>query len=423
VMAQSIQLSSATVFSDHRACVQASSSPCTAITAQSGLSSTSGSTPGSYVTVHGYLLNSSNGSPTVMATLVSVADAPTGNGYAAAYKVEGTVTAVSGSQINIGALTVNLGSSNCRAQGASTSCAGAFTVGTVASVFSATAPTAPVQSFNADTAIVRGSGLGGVALGTVVELEGAATQVSSSPAGFNLRGVQVDASALPTGTSLPVAGDVVRITGSTTASGISATNLQILRAARTASFNFEADVSQVASGSSANTYQITLLGQSITVNSNTWLADFSSSNWTQILASRSLFTLSTFQAYLAASSSQHLVVHTAADASGQLTALSLVIVPPSSQVGIDGTVDASPAPSTSSQTGTPSLLSVHGVAVNADPAATVYVGRAGSSLAAGDRVLAWGQLSNGALTVNATQSPSNVLVDYGAPSTPSWMGH
>jgi hypothetical protein len=72
--------------------------------------------------------------------------------------------------------------------------------------------------------------------------------------------------------------------------------------------------------------------------------------------------------YLSASLSQHVIVKTESDASGNLTAQSLTFVPASSVVAVAGIVDATPAVSNSTVTGTPSTFSVHGIAVSADPA-------------------------------------------------------
>ena len=419
VMGQSVQLSSTTVFSDHRACVFATTNPCDAVDGVSDLGVTTGSgasaTAGSYVVVDGYLFNSGS-SVNVIASLVAVFDAPSVNAGAAAFKAEGSVSAVSGSTITIGGLSVNLASAKCYASGASTACASAFSVGQVVSAFASASPSLPATSLTASAALLRDR-LPVTAAGAVIELQGGVSAVSSSsPASFTLRGISIDASALPAGTSLPVVGDIVRVLGTVSASGtsVAATSVQILRAAASASYAFQGDVGSVAAGSASNTYTLTLLGQTITVNSQTQLADFSMKNWFGGHSSSNPFNISTFQTYLAASSSQHLIVRTAADANGNLQALSVTIVRASTASGVAGIVDASPAPVNSTVTGTPSTFSIHGVPISADPRAIQLQHRL-SAISAGDEVLAVGSYASGALSVGASRGFGNFVLDSGPP--------
>jgi hypothetical protein len=419
-MGQTVQLSGTTLFSDHRACVFATTSPCTAVAGASDLSVTTGSgasaTPGSYVVVDGYLFNNGSGAVNVIASLVAVFDAPGTNAGPAAFKVEGSVSTASGSTIGIGGLSINLANANCFASGASTPCAGAFSVGQVVSAISATAPSLPATSFNASAALLRNR-LPVTSAGSTVELQGGVSAVSSSPASFTLRGITIDASALPAGTSLPVVGDIVRVLGTVSASGtsVTATSVQILHAAASASYAFKGDASNVAPGSASNTYTLSVLGQTITVNSQTRLADFSVDDWSDEHSSSSNpFNINTFQTYLAASSSKHVLVRTAADASGNLQALSVAIVRASSVSGVAGVVDASPAPVNSTATGTPSTFSIHGVMVSADPNA-IQFDRHLSSISAGDEVLAVGSFAAGTLTVGATLGHGNFVFDDGPP--------
>ncbi|HEY4083668.1 MAG TPA: DUF5666 domain-containing protein [Burkholderiaceae bacterium] len=418
VMGQSVQLSGTTVFSDHRACVFAATNPCDAVDGVSDLGVTAGSgasaTPGSYVVVDGYLFNSGS-AVNVVASLVAVFDAPSTNAGMAAFKAEGSVSAVSGSTVTIGALSVNLASAKCYASGASTACASAFSVGQVVSAFASASPSLPAASFSASAALLRDR-LPVTTAGAVIELQGGVSAVSSSPASFTLRGISIDATALPAGTALPVVGDIVRVLGTVSTSGtsVAATSLQILRAAASASYAFQGDVSSVAAGSASNTYTLTLLGQTITVNSQTRFADFSIRNWFGDRSSSKPFNISTFQTYLAASSSQHLIVRTAADASGNLQALSVTIVRASAVSGVAGVVDASPAPVNSTVTGTPSTFSIHGMAVSADPHA-IQLQRRVSAISVGDEVLAVGTYANGALSVSASRSFGNFVLDSGPP--------
>lgn len=428
VMGQTVQLSASTNFSDHRACLKAAT-PCAAITGQSGLSVTTGSgasaVAGSYVTVHGYLFSSGTGSANVVATLVSVRD-PLPASDPVAFKAEGVVTATASSAITIGGLSVDLTAAKCFAKGGKVDCASAFSAGQVVSAIGATAPALPATSFTAGAARLRGKLVVETA-GATVEVEGRVSSVKPSPASFVVRGVTIDASAL---SSLPAAGDIVEVKGTVASDGttVIASSVKVLHAALAVTYGFEGDVAGVAAGSSANTYVVTVLGQSITVDSNTRLADRTRGEGTD--PATNPFNIATFQSYLAASSSQHVLVRTQADASGNLSALSLVILPPSTVASVGGKVDASPAPVNGSA-GSPTTFAVHGVSVSADPASVLKAlplhdghGFGGTStpttasIAAGDFVLARGSYSGGVLTVAAPTSGTgltrtNVVIDFG----------
>ena len=419
VMGQTIQVSSTTVFSDHRACVSASTSPCTAISGLTGLSTTSGSgasaTPGTYVSVDGYLFNSGSGNVNVVASLVAVFDAPTSQNYVAAFKAEGPISALGTGTLSIGGLTVNLGSATCYAAGAQASCTTAFALGQVVSAIAATSPSLPATTLTAQDVLLRDH-LPVTTAGASVELEGAVSAVNGTS--FTVRGVSIDGSALPAGTSLPVVGDIVRIDGTVASSGtsVTATTLQILRAAKNASYAFEADLGSVVAGMAANTYTITLMGQAITVNAQTVLMDIASHNWFTSQQASAAFNIGNFQTYLDASASQHLIVRTAADASGNLQALSVTIVKASSVDGVGGIVDASPAPVNSTTTGTPSTFSIHGVPVSVDPNSFLsFWHNSMSTVSAGDQVIAVGSYANGTLTVTAPASRNNFAIDNGVP--------
>jgi hypothetical protein len=427
VMGQTVQLSATTNFSDHRACLTAAS-PCTPVTGQADLAVTSGGAAGSYVTVHGFLFNSgTGGGANVVASLVSVGDVPTAP-TSVAYKVEGAVASVSASGITIGGLTLDLSAAQCVVAKAATPCAAAFSTGQVVSAVSATAPSLPATTFTPTTARLR-SALVVQAPGSAIELEGKVSSVTTSPAAFVLRGISVDASALTSG-SLPAVGDVVEVLGSIASDGKSVTGstVKVLHTARSATFGFEGDATSVVAGSSANTWVLSLLGQAITVTSTTRLADRSPhGSMGQGASTSNPFNISTFQTYLAASASQHLVVRTQADGNGNLSALSVTLVPASSVASVGGTVDATPAP----VNGTPVTFSLHGLAVSADPSALVGSkaehdehGFGGMSIApqavsvkAGDLVLVRGTYAAGTLTVAAgSGSPTkrtNVVIDFG----------
>jgi hypothetical protein len=431
VMGQTVQLTAATNFVDHRACLTGTTSPCSAITGQSALSNTTGSggtaVAGSYVTVHGYLFDSgtSSGGANIVATLVSIGDAPT-TASGANYKAEGVVTAVAGSTLTIGGLSVDLSAATCYAAGTMTPCASGFSTGQVVAVIAATGPSLPATSLAGTLARLH-SKLAVETVGASVEVEGKVSAVTTSPASFVLRGVTVDATALPPATALPAVGDEVRVLGTLASGGttITASALTVLHVARSASYGFEGDAAGVTAGSTADTYVLTLLGQSIAVNAGTRLADRSVRGNGRGDSPSNPFNITTFQAYLAASASQHLLVRSAADASGNLNALSVTIVPASSAAAIGGTVDVAPAPVNSTTSGTPSTFSVHGLTVSADPAAIVKLrtvrNATPTTVAAGDFVLVRGTYASGTLSVAAPSgavSPfaNNVVIDLGAPT-------
>jgi len=427
VMGQVVSLDSATLFSDHRACVNASTNACTPITDASGLTLTStgsgGTTAGSYVSIDGYLFGGSSGSANVVATLVSVHDVPTGTG-GAFYKVEGLVTAVTSTagstSLTIGNLQINLSGATCYAGiGKSTACAGAFATGDVVSVFATTAPTLPATTLNATFALKR-SRLPVQTAGATVEFDGAVSSFTaasgSTAASFVVRGVDVDTSGLAAGTSLPAVGDLVSVVGTLSSDGLSvaATSIRILHAARSVSYAFCGDETAIAAGSTADTYTLTVLGVPVVVSSQTRLSDHSALRWFNLDPQANPFNITTFQAYLTASTSQHVVVNAAKDSSGTLQALSVTIVPASTVSQLAGPVDASPAPVAGSSTA-PTTFSIDGVPVSAAVSAISYTKHAQTAIAAGDEVVTSGTFTAGVLTVGATRNFSNYVVDGGVP--------
>jgi hypothetical protein len=422
VMGQTVQLTAATVFSDHRACLGLATSPCNAISGQSGLAATSGSgssaAAGNYVSVHGYLYagGGAGSGSSIVATLVSVGDAPAAGAAGVGFKAEGVVTAVAAGSLTLGGLSVSLAGAAC----SPSPCA--FSSGQVVSVFSAAAPALPATQFAASSALLRNR-LPVSTAGSAVELEGMVSAVTLSPPGFALRGVNIDASALPAA-SLPAVGDVVRVAGTVAAGGtaVTASSVLLLHAARSASVGLQGDIGSIAAGTAAGTYVLTLLGQSITVDASARLADLSAQGGGRGDSSSHPFNITTFQSYLAASTSRHLLVRAQAGSTGQLSALSVTLVPASAVAGISGVVDAAPAPVNSSATGTPSVFSVHGLAVSADPAAVVDLhdrrNALTSAVAAGDFVIVRGSFGAGGLQVSApatgrAPSPGNVVIDEG----------
>lgn len=421
VMGQVVSLDSGTLFSDHRACVGAATNACTAVTDASGLVATAGTTPGTYVTVDGYLFSSAAGSAQIVATLVSVRDVPAS--YPAAFKAEGVVgaTTVSGATagVSIGGLAVDLDHATCRVDGHSTACAGAFAAGEVVSVFSATAPALPATTFDATVAIERRH-LPVQTAGQVVEFDGrvsASTPASGSMAAtFVVRGVTVDTSQLPAGTSLPAVGDMVRVSGTVSADGLSvvATSIRITHAARSVSYAFAGDVTAVAAGTVGGTFDVTVLGQTIVVSDQTRLSDRQSWHWMDDDPQSNPFNITTFQAYLASSASQHVAVKAAKDSSGVLQALSFAIWPASTFSEVAGPVDATPVPVAASASA-PGTFSVDGVAVSAPASAIHYAHHGLTAIAAGNEVIASGTFASGVLGVAATQPFDNFVIDFGAP--------
>jgi hypothetical protein len=423
VMGQTVQLTSATNFSDRRACVTATTSPCTAVSGMSGLTPTSATAvPGSYVTVHGFLFSTGSGGANIIATLVSVGDAPTATSRPAAFKAEGTVVSTGTNSITLGGLTVSLSSATCWGSDGKTSCGSAFSTGQVVSVFSATAPALPAKNFTATTAALR-SRLPVETVGATVEVQGRVS--SASGTSFVLRGISVDGAALAAA-DRPVVGDDVRVTGTVATGGaITASSIKLLHAALSRSLTLEGDYTAVAAGTAANTYVVTVLGQSITVNSTTRLSDRTSwSSWS------TTFNITTFQSVLAAESSKHVVVSAAADASGQLTATNLRLMPASTRAGLQGLVDATPAPVMGTSASAPTTFSVHGIGVSADPATFAglnddddwRVVSKPTTVAAGDLILARGSFVSGMFVVavpagRTGPTMSNFVVDFGPPRT------
>ncbi|MFG6488638.1 DUF5666 domain-containing protein [Roseateles sp. BYS78W] len=422
VMGQTVQLTSATNFSDRRACATATTPTCTAVAGLSDLTATSGaSSPGSYVTVHGFLFSTGT-SANIVATLISVGDVPSSSS-AAAFKVEGAVASVGSSSVVIGGLTVNLGQATCKNDSGTVACASAFTAGQVVSAFSATAPALPATTFSATTAALR-SKLPVQTVGATVELQGRVS--SASGTGFVLRGVNIDGAALAAA-SLPVVGDDVRVTGTVASNGtsVTASAIKLLHAAVSRTVTLEGDFTAVAAGASANTYVVTVLGQAINVDASTRLADRSTHSAPR--SGSSAFNITTFQTVLAASTSKHLVISATADGSGNLTAAALKIAPASTAASVQGVVDASPAPVNGTSATVPTTFAIHGLGVSADPATFASprgwrLRAQATTVAAGDLVVARGTWSGGKLVVavpsgSSGPTASNFVVDLGTPRT------
>jgi hypothetical protein len=226
----------------------------------------------------------SAGASNVVATLVSVHAAPAAAAPGVNYKVEGAVTSVTASSVTLGGLAVDLSQASCIHAGQTIPCAGAFSVGQVVSALSAEVPALPASRFVASLARLRPQALVEVA-GTIVEVEGVVSSVIAvAPTGLVVRGLTVDTSGLPAGTVLPAVGDVVRVLGQLGARGgsVVASSVTVVHAARRATFGFEGDAGAVTAGTAAGSYQLSVLGQRITVTAATRLADRSSLEWDRV---------------------------------------------------------------------------------------------------------------------------------------------
>jgi hypothetical protein len=415
VMGQKVQLTSGTSFSDRRACVSAATSPCTPITTADGLVATSVSgtptatvTPGSYVTVHGFLFDGA--STDVVATLVSVGDAPTG-GSPANFKAEGVVT-VGTAGVSINGLKLDLTRATCRAGGATVPCGTAFATGQVVSAGSATAPALPATVLVADFAR-KANKLPVEEAGATVELEGIVSSVSGTTT-FTVRGVVVDASGLPAGTALPKVGDEVRVLGTLSTDGttVKATSLSTEDEADEAKFALKGQATAVTPAGT-NTFTVSVLGQDVTVNARTRLKDVSIRGWERRDPTATPLNITTFQDYLAASASKSVLVIAEQGTGGKLVARSLTILPSSEVAAISGTVDLAPAPVNSTTTGTATVFFVHGVKVSADPAAIRTVRNGTGTIAGGDQVVVVGTLTGTTIVVGPTPTGNNRVLDLG----------
>lgn len=387
VMGQTVQLTSATVFSDRRACVTAAT-PCTAITGQSGLTATAGATPGSFVAVHGYLFSpGASGSAQIVATLVSVQDYTATGTKPSRFKLEGQVTAVSAAasapSVTVGAETVDLSKAVCRSGGSSVDCATAFKQGDVVAAHGATAPAG--STFTADAArLVK---LLPQTAGATVEIEGKVSSVNGT--NFVVRGIQIDGSAL---TTLPAVGDKIELVGTVSDDGttVKATSIEHDEHAAAARVVLAGPLSAVADGATAGTFTVTVLGQTATVDASTHIADRTTDGPTT-------FNITNFKTYLDGKT-VFVIVRTVADSTGALraTGFDIVKAPAGGFVAVAGTADAAPVVS-----GTTATVTVHGVSVVYDPAKATVV--------QGNIVVALGTLNSGG-AIDTTVSKGRLVV-------------
>jgi len=351
VMGQTVQLTSGTAFSDHRACVTATTNPCTAISGQGGLVQTSGTTPGTFVEVHGYLFSTGN-SAQIVATLVTTLDYKSG---ASKFKLEGQVTAVSASTLTIGSESIDLSNAKCRANGPIVPCSSAYSIGNVVAATGSAAPTS--GTFSADKA--RLSRLLPQVAGATVEVEGKVSSVSGTT--FVIRGIMVDGSGLTV--PIPVVGDKVEVLGTVANDGttIIATSIKYDVHAAATRIILAGPLTSVAPGTTAGTFVVTVLGQTSIVDATTHIAD-------RTIYPAPTFNITNFESYLQGKT-PFVVIRATVDTSGNLhaTGFDIVLPPPNNMVGIIGPADAdvvSPG----------DTVTVHGVPVIFNPGLTINKG-------------------------------------------------
>ena len=379
VMGQTVQITSATAFSDRRACVTAMSGPCQAVAGQGDLAVSSGVTPGSFVAVHGYLY-STGATAQIVATLVSVQDYAAGSSL---FKVEGQVTAVAGTTLAIGGESVDLSHALCRSGGVAAQCS-AFAVNEFVAAVGTTAPVS--GTFAADRA--RSSRLLPQTTGATVEVEGKVSSVMG--AGFVVRGIQVDGSGLPAG-QMPAVGDLVEVLGTVAADGLSivATSVEHDVPAAAARLVLAGPLDGVNAGSMAGTFTISLLGQSATVDSRTEIAD-------RTMMPPPTFNIGNFDTYLTAKGGVYVLVRCIVDSGGNLrvTHFDIVAPPPGQLVGIAGAADA---PAVIGMT--TGSVAVHGVPITYVPALTLP--QANATVAQGSFLIAVGTMSSATIDTTA----------------------
>jgi len=375
VMGQTVQITSSTAYVDQRACVSAATSPCAAITAQSGLTATSGSTPGNYVVIHGYLFSTGTAAQ-IVATLIGIQDyaTPTATTTGSPFKLEGQITSVTGSSAVIGGETVDLSSATCRADGANVACNTIAVVGKSIAAFGFAAPTS--STFKPATGrLIR---LVPQTAGTQIEIEGKVSSVTGTS--FVIQGITIDGSGLAA-SQIPAIGDKVELVGTIAANGQSVTATSILEdhPAATARYVLAGPLTSVTAGTTAGTFIVTVLGQTATVDSSAMIVD-------QTVRPHPTFNITNFQTYLQGLSAlPYVTLQVRATSGGGLQASSFRIVkaPSNKFVVITGPADSAVT------VGTPSSVKVHGINILFNASAV----HGSASIAKGTNILAAGLLS------------------------------
>lgn len=177
----------------------------------------------------------------------------------------------------------------------------------------------------------------------------------------------------------------------------------------------EGDLSSVAAGAAPATYTFSILGKSVSVNAGTHLADRSVPRG----QSAGAFNINTFQSYVTASASKHVVVEAGIDSRGVATARSLTLIPQSSIASVAGLVDATPV-AVNGSASTPTTFDVHGIPVSASVGAVIKRRGVAATVEAADAVIVRGTFAGSTLTVtvpsSATPDPDSgdVVLELGA---------
>ncbi|MDE3010012.1 MAG: hypothetical protein KGI67_03920 [Pseudomonadota bacterium] len=416
VMGQVVRLTAGSVFKDARACVQASSSPCTPITAQSGLTPncTQASAASAYacsatagvssVQVFGFVDSATN---TLTATLVRVID----NTSPAVFRATGAIT-VAASGTPPAAYTIN-GLSFAPSTACSSTLDCSFSSGNVVTTLGTLAPTPAAATSQLPIPVVfaplslHGSRASSLTVGATVELEGIVSNAGGST--YMLQGVTV---TLASGQSLPANGDTVEVSGTVTSAAppaitaISESTEDSASHRQGGGFLLEDTLATgaVTTGVPATTpptYGVALLGTSVQINALTRMED-ETANTAQA------FNITNFDKYLAAAAGgmPHVVVRGYIDTSGSVpvlvaTEFRITAVPSAGNYNarVDGRITAISG----------SGFSVDGVALTL-PSALGIVDASNqpvSALASGDYVRVRLNDTSGALSVTR-------VVDFGA---------
>jgi hypothetical protein len=289
--------------------------------------------------------------------------------------------------LTIGAETVDLSGVTCSP---GSNCA-AYAVG---DIVAATGKTAPVtNTFSADR--IRSVHLLPQTVGATVEVEGKVSSVDTTTKIFVVRGINVDGSALTD--PLPAVGDRVEVLGTVAADGTSviATSIEHDEAAAAVRVTMAAPLSGVAADAAGNnTFDITLLGQTVIVDSTTHIAD-------RTVFTAPTFNINNFKVYLdALKATPFVVVSTTVDASGNLhaTGFDIVKTPANGMVAVSGPADAVDA--------TNNVVTVHGVSVKYNTS---------TSPAVGSYILASGVWSN-TVVDTTTGAMGSVFIDMPQPA-------
>jgi hypothetical protein len=392
VMGQTVQLTSGTAFSDHRACLTATTNPCSAISGLGGLTAPVGATPGTFVAIHGYLFSTGT-SAQIVATLISVQDYTTGSKF----KLEGQVTAISAAApavvatsgvaatsavaatLTVGGETVDLN--------ACTNCNAAYKVGDVVAAMGTSAPAA--STFAAEK--VRLVHLLPLTAGATIEVEGKVSSVTGTS--FIIRGINIEGKGLAT---LPAVGDRVEVLCTVSLDGtVTANSIEHDVAAAAVRTVLAGPLTSVVAGTAANTYAVTVLGKTAIVDATTHIAD-------RTVFPAPTFNINNFKDYLDKLKTPFVVVRALVDSTGNLQAIGFDIVQvpksmagmpvngtPMTVVAVAGQADKTPSTVmiTTQNPIVPNTVSVQGILVKYNQSSS------GPNITKGDYIFASGVLN------------------------------